>query len=61
MLLTTFKLSKKGDRIHNSPTGFQHRNRNLMYFNFISHEKILKVDIFRDIIENLSFSHLRLC
>ncbi len=22
----TFKLSKKGDRIHNSPTGFWHRN-----------------------------------
>ncbi len=34
---------------------------NVMYFNFGSHEKILKFDIFRNIIENLSFSHIRLC
>ncbi len=44
-----------------SAIGFWHRNGSLTYFNFSSHEKILKFDIFRDIIKNLSFSHIRLC
>ncbi len=52
---STFKLSKKSDRIHNSLIFFRHRNENLTYFNFSSHEKILKFDIFRFINENLSF------
>ncbi len=32
-----------------------------MYFNFSSHEKILKFDIFRGIIKKLLFSHIRQC
>ncbi len=56
---STFKLSKKGDKIHDSPIFFWHRNENLTYFNFSSYEKILKFDIFRDIFKNLSFSHVR--
>ncbi len=51
---------RKGDRIHNSPIFFWHRIGNLTYFNFSSYEKILKFDIFWDIIENLSFSHIHL-
>ncbi len=43
------------------PIFFWHRNGNLTYFNFSSHEKILKFDIFRDVIKNLSFSHICLC
>ncbi len=58
---STFKLSEKGDRIHNSLIFFWHRNGNLTYFNISSCEKILKFDIFQDIIENLLFSHIRLC
>ncbi len=54
-------LSKKGDGIYNSLIFFWHRNGNLTYFNFSSQEKILKFVIFRDIIENLSFSDIRLC
>ncbi len=38
---------------------FWHRNGNLTYFNFSFREKILKFDIFRDIIKNLSFSHTK--
>ncbi len=44
-----------------SPIGFWHWNGNLTYFNFNSHKKFLKFYIFRDTIENLSFSHMRLC